>query len=349
MKNKVCIISDIHIGVRNDSPYFLAKQEQFFTDVFFPKLIEDDIKTVFILGDVFDRRRFINFDTLHKSKQFLFDRFENLGITVHIITGNHDCYHKSSNDVNSLDLLLHYENISIYSEPVVVDGVTLIPWINPNNYTDAMDLIASKQTDILMGHFEINGFMMHKNTISCSDGLEKSVFPKYDLILSGHFHQKSVKDNFVYVGAPTEFTWNDAECERGFHILDMDTKELEYIVNENFIHVGLVYTDKIDLLNYDFSICYDKIVQIIVAESGNKQLDLFIQKVQDSNPHDLNVIDNTTLNVMIEEGVDVDALENEDSMELIKSYIIASDSKNKELLKSTFMGLYNDSISEIKI
>ena len=53
---KIAIINDTHFGVRNDHQGFLDYMFQFFDEQFFPYLIENDIKTVFHLGDVFDRR-----------------------------------------------------------------------------------------------------------------------------------------------------------------------------------------------------------------------------------------------------------------------------------------------------
>ena len=79
---------------------------QFFDEQFFPYLIENDIKTVFHLGDVFDRRKFINMNTLHTVRTRFFKRFEELGVNLHVIPGNHDCYFKNTNLVNSVRELI---------------------------------------------------------------------------------------------------------------------------------------------------------------------------------------------------------------------------------------------------
>jgi DNA repair exonuclease SbcCD nuclease subunit len=54
---KVAIITDQHFGARNDSNVFLDFFQKFYDNVFFPKLIEEKIDTVLILGDTFDRRK----------------------------------------------------------------------------------------------------------------------------------------------------------------------------------------------------------------------------------------------------------------------------------------------------
>ena len=71
---KVALITDLHWGARNDSQVFVDFYDRFYTNTFFPTLKEKGIDTVLILGDVFDRRKYINFVTLEHAKRILFDR-----------------------------------------------------------------------------------------------------------------------------------------------------------------------------------------------------------------------------------------------------------------------------------
>ena len=70
---KIAIVTDIHIGARGDSKVFHEVQRKFFQEVFFPYLDENGITTVFDLGDTFDRRKYINYVSLQRGKEFLFD------------------------------------------------------------------------------------------------------------------------------------------------------------------------------------------------------------------------------------------------------------------------------------
>lgn len=326
--SKIAILGDIHIGVRNDTILFLYNQLEFFQEIFFPKLIEENIKTVVILGDVFDRRKYINFHTLYQSHSFLFKRFAELDIKVILITGNHDVYHKNSNEINSLDLLLsNYSNFTIHSDPTVVDiegtKVTLIPWMNRENLDDCQEFINKKESDILMGHFEINGFMMHKNTIACRDGIDPDVFAGYDLVLSGHFHQRSnnTLHKIYYMGSPSQHTWNDADSERGFHLLELETRELTFVENPYILFHKIMYDENMDLLEVDFSQYTDKILQVIVDSRGDRHhYDLFIQKLQTANPYSLDVVDNTDYQYLAE-NIDPEAIRSEDTISIVNSYI----------------------------
>ncbi len=61
---KLAILNDTHCGIRNSSDIFMDYQEQFYSEVFFPYLLENDIKHVLHLGDYYDNRKTINFKAL---------------------------------------------------------------------------------------------------------------------------------------------------------------------------------------------------------------------------------------------------------------------------------------------
>jgi DNA repair exonuclease SbcCD nuclease subunit len=349
--NKIALISDIHFGVRNDTFLFLQNQIDFFTQNFIPKLIENKINTIIILGDVFDRRKFINFHTLYQVKRQIFDLLSDY--EIHILTGNHDCYYKNSNEINSIDLLLsEYDNITVYSEPdlIKISGVdiTIVPWINSENEEDCFNLIQNSKSRILVGHFEINGFKMYQNTIECNEGLDSSIFENFDLVLSGHFHQKSTnkKHDIVYIGAPSQYTWSDAECERGFYILDLNTLNLEFIKNDFSLFHKIEYSENIDISTFNFDVYSDKIIQIIVSEKNdNLHFDLFIQKLNDVNPFSIDVIDNSEFE-FFDTGIDEDAIKSEDTISIANTYIDNFKTNlDKEKLKKKFVEVHKEAVS----
>ena len=62
---KIALLNDTHFGARNDSPAFLDYFMRFYNEIFFPYCKENNITTLIHLGDVVDRRKFINFKTAH--------------------------------------------------------------------------------------------------------------------------------------------------------------------------------------------------------------------------------------------------------------------------------------------
>ena len=73
---KIALLNDTHFGCRNDSPAFIEYQNRFYNEVFFPYIRENNINTLIHLGDVVDRRKFINHNTAHNFKNNFWKRLE---------------------------------------------------------------------------------------------------------------------------------------------------------------------------------------------------------------------------------------------------------------------------------
>ena len=56
---KIAVVNDTHWGVRNDNRALADYQKKFWEEIFFPYLKENDIKTIFHLGDIVDRRKYM--------------------------------------------------------------------------------------------------------------------------------------------------------------------------------------------------------------------------------------------------------------------------------------------------
>jgi DNA repair exonuclease SbcCD nuclease subunit len=195
------------------------------------------------LGDTFDRRKYINYQTLKSCREYFFDRLKILDIKCLMLAGNHDTYFKNTKDVNSPDLLLKdYYNIEVLDDPsnvVFADtNFCMIPWIFADNFKQTMEVIEQSSADICLGHLELAGFAMFKGQEN-QDGMDPTVFKNFKFVGSGHFHHKSTKGNIHYLGNPYHMFWNDYEDDRGFHILDTETLDLE------FIKTSLVFIDKL--------------------------------------------------------------------------------------------------------
>ncbi len=327
---KIAILGDTHFGARGDSLEFHRYFQKFYDDVFFPHLIENKIDTVIQLGDLFDRRKFINFNSLYLSRKYFFDKCERLGIRLHVLIGNHDVAYKNTLEVNSPALLLNeYHNIEIYEDfdTVEFDGVNIdiVPWICDENETEIFQKIKESKSQICLGHFEIDGFEMDKGNVH-QGGLDRKKLSKYDIVLSGHFHHKSSADNITYVGTPYEMTWADYNDPRGFHIFDTETRNLEFIKNPNKMFYKLNYKD--DLENFaegytssfmDYSIYKDSYVKVIVLTKQNSFLfDIVIDKIYKSGACDISIVEDFS-ETLVEDDDIIDQAE--DTMTILSKYI----------------------------
>lgn len=350
---KVAIITDQHFGARNDSVAFLSYYEKFYTDTFFPTLTKEGITTLLILGDTFDRRKYVNFFTLKRSKEMFFDRLAEMNIKVHMLAGNHDTYFKNTNDVNSVDLLLaEYDNINIIDTPQTIHldygntaaDVCMMPWICADNYARSMDEIKGTSAMLCMGHFEIAGFAMHRGMES-QEGLNPSIFEKFDCTFSGHYHHRSSKNSITYLGNPYELTWQDYNDPRGFHIFDVNKQELTFIQNPNTMFERFEYDDtRIDpdgIDTRDFSEKYVKIV--IVNKKDLYKFDKFIARVYDKNPYEVKIVEDFS---EFSEGTVSQEINLEDTQTVLNEYIDSVETElDKEKIKTFMKTLYTEAIN----
>jgi DNA repair exonuclease SbcCD nuclease subunit len=347
---KVAIITDQHFGARNDSIAFLDFFQKFYDDTFFPSLDAAGINTVLILGDTFDRRKYVNFYALDRAKKMFFDKLEERGIRVHMLAGNHDTYYKNTNDVNSPDLLLReYNNIDVIDSPetIVIDGtsICMMPWICPENYQESLDEMKNTKAEICMGHFEIAGFAMHRGMES-HEGLSKETFDKFDMVFSGHYHHRSDDGHIYYLGNPYELTWQDYRDTRGFHLFDLERRELEFIPNPNTMFERLEYDDKecdpIDLDLVDLTGKYVKLV--VVNKTDYYKFDKFIQKLYNKGCYEIKIIEDFS---EFEEGQIDEEINLEDTVSVLSNYVDSIETDvDKEQIKTFMRTLYTEAVNQ---
>jgi DNA repair exonuclease SbcCD nuclease subunit len=155
---KLCILGDTHFGMRGDSLEFHNYYRKFYENTFFPYLKENNITTIFQLGDLFDRRKFINFNSLYLCRKYFFDKCKEEGITLHTLLGNHDVSYKNTLEVNSSTLLLNeYDNVTVWDKVACLDfdgiPIDIVPWICDDNEKEVLDFIKDTKSQICFGHF----------------------------------------------------------------------------------------------------------------------------------------------------------------------------------------------------
>lgn len=321
---KVAIITDQHFGCRKNSKLFHDYFLQFYNNVFFPALERENIKTVIDMGDTFDSRKGIDFSALSWAKKHYYDRLAEMGVTVITVVGNHTAYYKNTNEVNAIDLLLReYSNVKVVSRPEEIGigdlKVLFIPWINQENEEETRTLIQSTKSKCAMGHLELKGFNANKFCVM-EHGYESKLFEKFSLVLSGHYHTRSQKENIRYLGNPYEIYWTDVEDDRGFHIFETETLELT-TVNNPYRMFYKVYYEDTPHQTFDATKYEGKIVKVIVRKkSDSKKFEKFIDKLYTSNIAELKVVENTDFGGYFMQD-EAESLESEDTMSILNRYI----------------------------
>ena len=323
---KIALINDTHWGARNDSPAFIDYFNRFYNEIFFPYLQQNNINTIVHLGDVVDRRKFINHNTAHNFKLNFWDKIDLLNIDTHVIIGNHDTYYKNTNEINALQNLNISFNTKVYTscETVNFDGLDIlfIPWICDANMEDSLHNIDKSTAQIVMGHLEIKGFEMHKGHLN-EQGLDKDLFKRFEKVISGHFHKKSDDGQVYYLGCPYQIMWSDYNCPKGFHIFDTATRELTRVPNPLIMFKKFIYDDKKedyskkDLSDYENTYVKLFISQKTDSDMFDKLLDRFHNEI---NAYEINVIEDLSsdINSTVKENI-LD--QGEDTLTFLGNYI----------------------------
>ena len=336
---KVAIITDTHYGARKGSKYLHDHFKKFYDDIFFPTLEAEKINTVIHMGDAFDSRKSIDYQSLEWSKRVVFDRLKNYD--VHMIVGNHDCYYKNTNNVNSPELLLQtYNNIKTYSEAseIILDKLKIlfIPWINAENFENTVKVVKATDSICAMGHLELNGFRAHRGHVM-EDGMACDLLNKFDKVFSGHYHTRSDNGKIFYLGNPYEMFWNDVNDARGFHIFDTDTLTHTPINNPYKLFYNIYYEDTNYKL-FNTTEYKNKIVKVIVRKKSKpKEFEKFIDKLYYAGVQDLKIIENFE----IKESEEFEIGEDENTLSILNRYIEESEFElDKGTIKGIFQNLY---------
>ena len=343
---KLAIICDTHFGARGDAPLFLNHFLKFFEDQFFPYLKEHGITKVLHLGDLFDRRKFINFNTLHHVKKRFLNWFETNGVELHCILGNHDVFYKNTNRLNSPKEVLAdcHSFFHLYEEPTEVcfNGATIlmVPWLNEENQDHFMKTIKNSKATILASHLELNGYEVMAG-VRFSDGMDDKFLEKFDMVLSGHFHKKSSKGNIHYLGTQYQMTSIDTNETKGFHVLDTETRELEFIPNENKMFHNIEWKNKLLISTFDPAKYKGTYVKVIVYEKKSElEFDKFLDMLYAAEPAGVSIIEDYSDRSTEEAQIDI----GEDTLTLINKEIDTMETEDKEELKNMVREIYMESL-----
>jgi DNA repair exonuclease SbcCD nuclease subunit len=337
---RVAVLTDTHWGARGDSRAFLDYFTRFHDEVFFPYLERYHIDTIYHLGDLVDRRKYISHVVANRMREAFTDRL--VPYRLYIIPGNHDCPYRTSLDSNAVrEMLGGRDNVTVIDEPKVSGGFLFLPWICPSNEETSKGLIEVAKnagSRVVLAHLELSGFQTQRGKVM-EKGMDPATFSSFPLTLSGHYHHKNALGNIHYLGCPYEITWADHDDQKGFHVLDTETLDLEFIKSPLRMHERLEFDDR-ENMDIDFSNYCDKIVKVAVCHRDNTaRFDSFISRLEEANPAAIQIMDDELLRAIEDEKDDIGDVQN--TLGVLLSYIDSiGDSVDKIQLKELLGNLY---------
>ena len=288
--NRVCCISDIHIGVhRNSQTWHDIALE--WARWLVAELHKDNVTDIIISGDFFHYRSEIAVNTLHIASDIL-DIWKDFNIVI--LVGNHDAFFKNTSSVNSLSIISGRDHITIIDEVTSIrfadKQITLCPW--------GTDIPQIPKSDIIFGHFSIETFneTLYK---TCDHGLRASdLLSKADLVITGHFHVRQQRDykkgTILYLGNPYEMNFNDLDNIKGYYILDLITKKFDFYNNPiSPLHKKVRLSDLAKQKKITDNIrntIYNNIIKLIIDRPiSGQETDLLVNKLSQLRPLSINL------------------------------------------------------------
>lgn len=236
--SRIFMIGDSHIGLGfpNKSDNWKKVHIEYFEEFLLPTLekevIEGDI--VVHLGDLFDNRNVIPIDLLNYGMEIV-ERISKIA-PLHILVGNHDCWHRSSSEINTIRPFKWIPNVFIYDKTTKIEfcdkNLLMMPFIEKK--AEQVDLIKNN-TDChyLFCHSDLNGAKMHLTSVAHKnlDKIDVDEFNNFIKVYSGHIHIVQAEKNFTFVGNNFEMDRNDRDNQKGIFILDVINNSESFIAN----------------------------------------------------------------------------------------------------------------------
>jgi DNA repair exonuclease SbcCD nuclease subunit len=341
---KICCVTDTHFCFKRTNKEYHDYFEMFYSNIFFPALEDRRIDCVVHLGDAFDNRKGVDYWGLEWAQRVFYDPLRKRNIQLYQICGNHDAEKRTTNKYNAIDTLLRdYPNIIRITEPqqhmIGKTKILFVPWICKDNETKTFELLQNTTAKLVFGHLELTGFSLFPGLLQ-THGLSTERFEKFDRVFSGHYHTRSDDGKIFYLGNPYQLFWSDVEDERGFHIFDTETYELEFIKNPYNMFERIYYSDT-DYKDFDFSIIENKNVKIVTVKKTNQSdYDKFVNEILKRNIIDLKIVENVDVN---DDLVNTSDLDCEDTLSTLNKYIDKSDFKfDKDLVRKILYNVYQE-------
>lgn len=344
MNNKVAIFSDLHLGVHQNSDFWLGVANKW-ADWFIAELKQKNITDIIFCGDFWHYRDEISVKTLSFGRDFL-DKFKDFHI--YMITGNHDAWYKDTSEINSLSILRESPNITIFDKITTLQNgnksMTFCPW-----GTKIEDIPSS---DIIFGHFELENFKMNSFKV-CDHGTDpQALSEKSPLIFSGHFHLRDCKvfENnraILYVGNPYEMDFGDSSRSKGYYILDINSGKYDFFENKNTPqHIKIFLSKLIEVKDPETAfnlLLPGNIIKLIIDKNiSTDHLDLLVARLLASKPSDLRIDYDVNYNKIKIEADDNYDLSGVDIAQAISEFISLLDINNKKEVTKYTTRLYEE-------
>ena len=361
--DRVILISDIHLGVRNASFEWIENMTEYFDHFFIPLLQKykeaGDNIIVVIAGDYFDNRQHIDINVLNVGLDIM--RKLTAEAEVILSVGNHDIYKKKDTNTTSLRVFESFKNLKLITELTTLTTsenkkFLIVPWVgDPKEETNIL-LKNKDSADFFVLHSDIAGFR-YDNGRQIMNGVNIEAI-EGKRIYSGHIHKRQALTNATYIGSPYQLRRSDIGNSKGIYSIKMGPDLLveEFVENDyspKFLKVPI--EDILELFVDDVKkIVYNNYVDIIIKRKWLNDLNVAkLMEVMDyCKPRKIEIIlDKLDTEIVDDDGI---AASNDMTIEDVFKAKINNMGLTDETVKtlttlnSTYLNLAAESIGNIE-
>lgn len=241
---KILLFSDIHIHNHKKS-YERLDDCLNALQWIFNIAKEENIKSIIFGGDILHERQKIDIFVYNKIYNILCKNLSENDVNFYCLLGNHDLWFNENTQISGVYPFESIKGFKVISEPKTLkiedSEWDFLPFTH--DPLESMKSFNSNNLEkrYLIGHISIDGAILNSSgTISDviieHDGdmvkVSKDIFVRYKHSFFGHYHKsQKLASNVEYIGSPLELSFGEANEEKHVIILDTETNEIKYIVN----------------------------------------------------------------------------------------------------------------------
>lgn len=280
--NRVILISDIHLGIRNASFEWIENMTRYFDNFFIPLIRKykeaGDKCVVVVAGDYFDNRQHIDINVMNVGAEIMQKIAAEVEVFVSI--GNHDIYKKKEVDISSVKIFKLFKNVKLIEKLTTLvtsqdRKFLIVPWVGDAK-EETKILTRNKNVDFYILHSDIAGFK-YDNGRQIVNGVNISTV-EGKKIYSGHIHKRQSTDVATYIGSPYHLKRSDIGNTKGIYsvVISPDGVKEEFVENTyspKYLKVPLE-----DILDYTLDkvkkIVYNNYVDIIIKRKWKNDISM---------------------------------------------------------------------------
>lgn len=280
--NRVILISDIHLGIRNASFEWIENMTKYFDNFFIPLIRKykeaGDKCIVVVAGDYFDNRQHIDINVMNVGAEIMQKIAAEVEVFVSI--GNHDIYKKKEVDISSVKIFKLFKNVKLIEKLTTLvtsqdKQFLIVPWVGDAK-EETKILTRNKNIDFYILHSDIAGFK-YDNGRQIVNGVNISTI-EGKKIYSGHIHKRQSTDVATYIGSPYHLKRSDIGNTKGIYsvVITPDGVKEEFVENTyspKYLKVPLE-----DILDYTLDkvkkIVYNNYVDIIIKRKWKNDISM---------------------------------------------------------------------------